>query len=287
MKAPFAYYGGKSRLADRIVSLMPEHAEYMEPFFGSGAVLFAKRPSTHEIVNDLDGAVVNFFRQMRENLDELTRVCFLTPHARDEFGAADLDEPGLDDLERARRFWVRVNQSFSNTAGRQTGWSVKTSRTQSVPASMLGRLGRFQACAERLARVTIECCDAADLVARLATHRTVVYLDPPYLATTRRSRDRQRPADYRCDMGEELEHRRLAEVLHATEATVLLSGYHDPIYDELYSDWPRLEIPVTAHASNSVTSERGGRLEVIWSNRPLLTHGRLFDEAPPDAEVVA
>lgn len=285
MKAPFAYYGGKSRLAPMIASLMPAHAEYIEPFFGSGAVLFAKTPSTHEIINDLDGAVVAFFRQLRDNTDELTRVCALTPHARDEFDQADLDGEDLDELEVARRFWVRVNQSFAKTAGRQTGWSVTTSRTQSVPASVFGRLGRFGAVAERLAGVTIERCDAADLVTRLATHRTVVYVDPPYLADTRAARkDRGgRTADYRFDMGGEADHRRLAEVLHATAATVLLSGYPSTLYEDLYRHWHQVTIDVTAHSSNAATSTRSGRTEIIWSNRPLTTAARLFDEV----EVVA
>jgi hypothetical protein len=52
----------KARLAPSIVSLLPSHRVYVEPFFGSGAVLFAKRPATHEIVNDLDDALVCFFR---------------------------------------------------------------------------------------------------------------------------------------------------------------------------------------------------------------------------------
>lgn len=271
-RAPFAYYGGKARLAHRIVSLFPPHSEYIEPFFGSGAVLFAKRPATHEIVNDLDGAVVNFFRVLRERTDDLIKVCALTPHARGEFDGANLDDEDIDELELARRFWVRVNQSFSKTAGRQTGWSVTTSRTQSVPASVFGRLGRFEDCARRLATVTIECCDAADLVDRLATSATVIYADPPYVATSRMARkDRGgRTADYRCDMGGEDAHRRLAEALHATDATVFLSGYHSALYDELYATWDRVEHQVTAYASNSVTSGRTVRTEVIWSNRTII-----------------
>ena len=63
MRAPFAYYGGKMGMAKLIVSLMPEHRVYIEPFFGSGAVFFAKPPVMHEIVNDLDDAVVAFLQQ--------------------------------------------------------------------------------------------------------------------------------------------------------------------------------------------------------------------------------
>jgi len=273
MKPPFAYYGGKIGMARRLAALLPPHRTYIEPFFGSGALLFAKSPATCEIINDLDANVVTFFRVLRDRTDELIDVCALSPHARAEYQSADLDCE-LDDLERARRFWVRVNQSFAKTAGRQTGWSVTTARSQSVPGSILGRISRFAACAERLMHCSVECCDAADLVSRLATPDTAVYVDPPYLASTRRGRDRQRPADYLHDMGDEESHHRLAEVLHATPAAVLLSGYPSDLYEDLYGDWPRIETPVMVHASNAVTAARGERTEVVWSNRPL-DHGRL------------
>ena len=278
MKAPFAYYGGKTGMARRLVAMLPPHRTYIEPFFGSGAVLFAKAPARHEIINDVDRNVVTFFRVLRERTDELVDVCALTPHAREEYQAAALTED-LDDLERARRFWVRVNQSFSHAAGPRSGWSVTTSRTQSVPGSILGRISRFAAAADRLMHCTIECCEAGDLIARLATADTAIYVDPPYLASTRRSGNGSRASDYITDMGDEDSHRRLAEVLRSTSAAVLLSGYLSPLYDELYGDWDRIEIPVLAQASNDVTADRGERTEVIWSNRPLDRPLSLFEEA--------
>lgn len=281
MKPPFAYYGDKVGLAPLIVGLLPTHRVYMEPFFGSGAVLFAKPPARFEIVNDIDGDVAVFFRVLRDRPYELERACRLTPYARAEFEVAKLDED-LDDLERARRFWVRVNQSFAKTAGRQTGWSITTARTQSVVSSTLGRIERFEACSQRLSTVAFESCDAADLIDRLATSDTTIYADPPYLAATRRGRDRQRPADYGRDMGTDADHERLAEVLRTTPAAVVLSGYPSDLYDRLYAGWWRHEIPVRVHASNAVTAERGERVEVLWSNRDLGTVGDLtfdFEEA--------
>jgi DNA adenine methylase len=269
MRPPFAYYGGKAAMAARIVDLMPAHRVYIEPFFGSGAVLFGKGPAACEIVNDSDGGLVTFFRALRDQPEDLERICRLTPYARAEYTAADLTAGGIGDLEMARRFWVRVNQSFGKTAGNQTGWSVTTGRTQSVANSVQGRIDRFARCAARLTRVVIECCDAAGLIGRLATADTVIYADPPYLASTRRSRDRARPGDYLHDMGTIEEHERLAEALHATPATVILSGYPSPLYDRLYAGWWQQNIPVKVHASNAVTVARGERTEVLWSNRDL------------------
>lgn len=286
MKAPFAYYGGKSGMANLIIGLMPPHRVYIEPFFGSGAVLFAKTPTAHEIVNDLDGGIVAFFRCLRDRPEELIRACELTPYARDEYTAAISEPHSDDDLERARRFWVAVNQSFSKTAGRQTGWSMSTVRTQSPPASVASRVDRFAACAARLRTVTIERCDAAGLVSRLATGDSVVYADPPYLASTRRPRVNGEADDYRHDMGSDAEHARLAEVLRATPAAVIVSGYRSPLYDELYGDWWSLDIPVTVHSSNARTSSRDGRVETLWSNRDL-TAGRLTFDHQPNTEAAS
>lgn len=266
MKAPFTYYGGKAGMSRLIVSLMPAHRVYVEPFAGSLAVLFAKPSATHEIVNDLDGAIVNFFRVLRDRPDELEAACRLTPYARAEYEAADLEAP-FSELELARRFWIRVNQSFAKTAGRKTGWSVTTSRTQSTAMSVRGRIDRFHDCAERLSRVQIECCDAPDLVKRLATRDTLIYADPPYDPRGRTTRN-ARPKDYRHDSTPEM-HERLAVVLHETPATVLLSGYPTALYDTLYGDWDHRDVAVTAHSSNAATSTRSARTERIWSNRPM------------------
>lgn len=270
MRPPFPYYGGKQGMAKLLASLLPPHRVYIEPFFGSGAVFFEKAPAVHEIINDADHAAVTFLRVMRDRLDELDEVCALTPHSRVEFDAADLDEPGLDDLELARRFWVRVNQSFAKTAGRQTGFSVTTARTQAVPASIASRRARFMNCASRIMAATLECTDAIDLIRRLATVDAAIYVDPPYWSGTRRSRRAgDACADYRVDMGDTERHRELAEVLHACPSAVLLSGYHSELYDELYGDWERIEVATHAHGSNALAVNRGTRTEVIWANYQL------------------
>lgn len=265
MKPPFAYFGGKSTMARAIANLLPPHRNYLEPFAGSLAVLFAKRPTVNEIVNDVDGDIVTFFRVLRDRPEDLERACALTPYARDEYYASA--EPATDDLERARRFWCRVNQSFLKTGATGTGWSVTVARTQSPPSSVLARIGRFRDCAARLMGVSIENCDAVELIAR-ATDDTAIYADPPYLAETRSSRSRS-GGDYQHDMLREDDHRRLAEVLTATPAAVIVSGYPSALYTDLYAGWYRLEIPTRAASSNANRSDRGARTEVLWSNRPL------------------
>ena len=73
MKAPLAYVGGKNRLASQIIRTFPKHTTYVEAFAGGAQVFFHKEPSKVEVLNDLDGEVVNFFRVCQWHYEELIR----------------------------------------------------------------------------------------------------------------------------------------------------------------------------------------------------------------------
>jgi DNA adenine methylase len=73
MRGPLSYIGGKNRLAKRIVEMFPEHLTYVEAFAGGAQVFFHKQPSTVEVLNDLDGEIVNFYRVCKEHYEELLR----------------------------------------------------------------------------------------------------------------------------------------------------------------------------------------------------------------------
>lgn len=273
MRPPTAYYGGKTRLASTIVGLMPEHRCYVEPFAGALAVLLAKPPATHEVVNDLDGLVVNFWRQLRDHPTELERVCAATPYARDEYAAADPTEDGIEDLERARRWWVRVNQSHSRT-NRSSGWSTGFARFGSRAHETFRAAGRIPDVAARLRMVTIENRDACEVIEAYDLPDTVHYVDPPYPAEARNS------VGYRHEMPGEDDHRRLAEVLRSVQGTVILSGYRCPLYDELFGDW--WAVDVAAIKSNG--GRRGAdqaAVETLWSNRDLTPQPQLLGLSEP------
>jgi len=274
MRPPFAYYGGKGRLAPWIASLIPPHRVYVEPFAGSAAVLLTKLPATHEILNDVDGNVVTFFRVLRDRPGDLERVCRLTPYARGEFDlcSPDLVTDDVDDLERARRWWARTSMSFASTGTNATGFSTSILRGSNNARSMANRVDRFMAIAERLRHVTIDNRDAVDVLTRNDATDAVAYLDPPYLDATRTSyRDGRRPGgDYAHEMQGEDDHRRLAEAARQYSGTVIVSGYPSQLYDEdLYAGWYRLERQVVRRSSNGRSSTLPIATEVLWSNRDL------------------
>jgi DNA adenine methylase len=274
MKPPFTYYGGKTAIAEQIVALLPEHAHYVEPFAGSLAVLMAKPPARMETVNDLDGELVTFWRMLREQPDQLLRLCALTPHARAEHLAAY--NPDDDPLETARRVWVRLTQGRT---GRMTptGWRHTVSGSGpglTVPQYLDAYIGRLAPAAARLASVSLECRPALDVIAAYGRDRNVlIYADPPYLASTRNG------TNYRHEMPTEAQHRELADALLAARSAVVLSGYASPLYDELYAGWHRQEITTgTGQAGAGPGGGYESRTEVLWSNRPLGNIPTLFDD---------
>lgn len=256
LKPPFSYYGGKTILAPKIAELLPEHDHYVEPFAGSLAVFLAKQPSRAETVNDLDGDLVNFWRTLRDRPEELERACALTPHSRQEY-ATSKDLEGGDELERARRVWVRLTQGRSNSM-KPTGWRYARDISKVMATHLKTHATHILPAATRLANASIENRDALEMIRDYGSEPSVcIYADPPYLGSTR-------AANYRVEMLEDDLHVKLAEALRNCKASVVLSGYASPLYEDLYPGWHRMELKAP-----TALSGRAAENEVLWSNVPL------------------
>lgn len=271
---PFAYYGGKTRLAAKIAKMLPPHEHYIEPFAGSLAVLLAKEPSPMETVNDLDGLLMTFWRVLRDRPDELVRACALTPHSRAELTEARAtDLTGLDDVEVARLVWVQISQARGGTM-RSTGWRayIDPGGTKtSMPGYLDAYVDRMALCARRLHNVSLESRPALEIIAKYGqASRCCLYVDPPYLGTTRSNGGN----GYRLEMRDQERHIELLDALQECRATVVLSGYHSDLYAHALAGWDRVEIPtITGQATTNAA-----RTEVLWSNRPISTQWSLFDD---------
>jgi DNA adenine methylase len=268
VKPPTPYYGSKASIASWIVSLLPDHAHYVEPFAGSLSVLLAKPQSPMETVNDLDSELMTFWRVLRDRPQHLARVCALTPHSRAETETAY--QAATNELETARRVWVLLTQGRASNL-RTTGWRhfmATSGSATSMPDYLDGYRARLLPAAERLMAVSLECRPALEVIEAYGRHADVLlYVDPPYLSSTRTS------AGYRHEMSSDAEHRELADALLGCDAAVVLSGYDSPLYEELYGDWWR-------HTLTTQTSQggsRSARTEVLWINREP-RQASLFDE---------
>lgn len=264
VKPPFAYFGGKTTLAEQIVDILPPHDHYIEPFAGSLAVLLAKPPTTWETVNDLDDLLVNFWRVLRDRTEELARAAMLTPHSRTEYARAGEEIQTEDELERARLTWVRITQGRKNTTrpGGATSWRFGKNATggHQWPRDLSMYVERMYQVAERLKRVSLENRDAVKVIEDYGSHENnCLYVDPPYVASTRVAL-----TQYRLEAAGDDFHTRLATALNGCRASVVLSGYDSPLYAELLPEWYATRIKAPPALSGATD-----RVEVLWSNRPI------------------
>jgi len=170
----------------------------------------------------------------------------------------------MDELEVARQVWVLLTQGRSRTMKR-TGWrfySDPNGTSASFQTYMDAYRARLGPAFDRIRRVSLECRPALEVIEKYGAFAdNLLYVDPPYLATTRRA------GRYSHEMGATRDHQALAEALNACKAHVMLSGYPSPVYDTAYAGWNRIDI--RAFSGNSVDS---GRTEAVWMNYEPTTH---------------
>ncbi len=260
----FGWYGGKYSHLEWLLGLLPEAQHYCEPFGGSAAVLLNREPSPVETYNDLDGEVVNFFRVLREQKDDLIYAIGMTPFSRAEFlDAIRTNGNGHDltSLEQARRFFVRARQVRTGLA--QTAsigrWAncLQTSRAGMAGAvsRWLGSVEGLEWIASRLLRVQIENDTAINVIQRYDSPTTLFYCDPPYPHDSRGD-----AKAYQYEMTD-AEHMQLYEVLSQVQGKVAISSYHCALMDSLYKNWNVHE--EGAKKAHSIKTER---TEVLWTN---------------------
>ncbi len=252
MKAILKYPGSKWRISEWLLSHFPEHKVYCEPFFGSGAVFFNKKPSYIETINDVDGNIVNLFRVCREQPEALAKAIEFTPFSREEY--IDCYDMSVDDkVERARRTLVRYHQSFGTTNSCRKSW--RNVQTYGGPrcATMWNYLpGVILDCCKRLKNAQIENIDGVELIKRYNHPDTLIYVDPPYLQSLRKK------AMYIHEF-EEIRHIELLYALKQSNSMIVLSGYDNDLYNEMLSGW-------RTDTKDTLAQMGLHRTEKIWMN---------------------
>lgn len=178
MRGPLAYIGGKNRLANQIVSLFPEHTTYVEPFSGGAQVFFRKEPSKVEVLNDLDGEMVNFFRVCQQHYEELLRYLRFMLVSRQWHDSLKTANPAmLTDIQRAARHLYLLKNSYAGLI-RNLNYKCCVEQPPGFnPESLPKIIGDTH---KRLARVQLENLPYEQVLKRYDRPETLFYLDPPY-----------------------------------------------------------------------------------------------------------
>jgi len=255
------YHGSKWKIAPWILSLIPKHRRYVEPYGGGAAVLLLKPRSHEEVYNDLDSDIVNLFRVTRDNGDELKRRIESTPFAREEYLQAY--KPTDDPIEQARRTVIRAFMGRANTGATGkindsgstvTGFRASSHGCGKTAAKVWASYpDAFNALIERLKGVVIENRDALEIIERHDSEQTFFYIDPPYIPSVRDAGE-----DYRYEMSLG-DHVKLAAVLSEVKGMVMVSGYYSDIYSALYKGWT-----VRKKITYSDGDKDKPRTEVLW-----------------------
>jgi len=273
----FPWFGGKAapKIHKALMSMMPPHTRYVEPFGGGASLLLNKDPAEVEVYNDVNRGAVNFFRIVSDPeffAKFMTRVSML-PVSRELYEEHARTWAGLHDpIEQAVRWYYVARQSFGGLFG--NSWASVTesssrgmAQTAAAWQSALDALPKIHA---RMQRVQIECSDWSVVLERYAGPGWLAYCDPPYVLGARRA------GGYAHEL-QDKDHSRMIQELLRYKGAVMLSGYDSALYLPLKeADWDMQTVEVVCSAAGCTKAsglkgagkrkERQARIECVWRN---------------------
>ncbi|KKN63227.1 hypothetical protein LCGC14_0504170 [marine sediment metagenome] len=282
MNSPIRWFGGKGILAPEIVKDFPtveSYDTYVEPFSGGWSVGFCLSAAKVEVYNDKDLLLVNFFRVLRNRSEEFIEKAQLIPYAREEFNQAkkivklknyEAERLKTDEekMNAALLFFTKIRMSMSGDI--HGGWSRGITTTP-IP-NWLSAIARLPEIVIRFKNVQIESLDARACIRQYDSMKTLFYIDPPYVDTTRSS------GGYRYDITSKY-HADLLTTIKQCKGMVMLSGYHSALYTTELTEsngWYYKDIDTVNQAAG--TTRRSGltgdgalkdkqkRTETVWWN---------------------
>jgi DNA adenine methylase len=261
VKTPISYYGGKQKLLSTILSKIPEHNLYCEPFVGGAAVFFGKQPSEIEVINDTNKELINFYRVCQQKFIDLQTMVRVTLHSRKAHQDANViyANPHLfTDVQRAWAVWVLSAQSFSAMLDGTWGYDKKD-RTTTL--KIKNKREQFtEQIAARLQDVQVECADAIYIINSRDTPGTLFYADPPYFNSDCGHYDGYTAEDFE----------KLLQTLAQINGKFLLSSYPSPILKQYakangWHQWS-YETGVSVSAKGRYMKRK---VEVLTANYPI------------------
>lgn len=224
IRPPLAgWLGGKSRLAKRIISEIPEHTCYVEVFAGAAWVLFRKPESKVEVINDYSRDVANLYRVLQNHLEEFIRQFKFQIVSREEWERLNsLPPEALTDIQRAAQFYYLQKMSFG---GKVSGRVFGVATTAKPRMNLLRIEEELSETHLRLARVMIENQNYLDCIKRYDRPHTFFYIDPPYYDCEN---------DYGKGMFAKDDFQALADQLATIEGRFLLSLNDKPAVRDIF-----------------------------------------------------
>lgn len=225
------WLGGKRRLAPFILPLFPDHGCYVEPFCGAAALFFLKRPSDVEVINDINGELVNLYRVVQNHLEEFVRQFKWALTSRTVFEWEQAKVPRtMTDIQRAARFYYLQRNAFG---GRVEGQSFGYATTSAPRLNLLRIEEELSAAHMRLSSAYIENLPWHDVVDRYDRPHTLIYCDPPYWQTE----------GYGVEFGFE-HYERMATLMASITGTMIVSINDHPDIRRVFAAFPMQTVDI-------------------------------------------
>lgn len=277
MKPPLSYYGGKQKLSRDICRALYQSpnwsvkGHYIEPYFGGGAVFFAKEPQRMETINDLNDNLITFYRVVKDpaGFEKVKALLDGTLYSRSEFNRAGRilrGEYDASDVAKAWAVFIVLNMSY----GRQwkSNWVVQIMDGADYTApAWRNKKGCFvKAVCDRLEDAIIEQKDALFVIQYQDCDRALFYLDPPCAGTYN---------DYAGLKWTDADLADLLETLKALKGRFVLSGFPHPLIDEAVAEqgWQYVKKRVAYSMQTIDPAKKAGKIEVLVANYPFHLDG--------------
>jgi DNA adenine methylase len=252
MNSPIKYYGGKTYLTETLLKNFPTTYEiYIEAFGGGASLLFAKDKTSLEMYNDLDKNVYSLFKvlnnkDMFNRFKERLELTYYHNTIREEFKSLLQQELSIED--RAYYFFYVNRTSFNGIGGFSKTMLVRRNMSKSV-SDFLSSIDKLPEIHNRLSEVIVDNKDVFDLLEQYNQENVFIYLDPPYVHSTRKSNTK-----YNVEMSDE-QHVKLVDMLLNFKGKFLLSGYNHEIYNRLTDKFNKFDF-----------RSPEGYIETLWKN---------------------
>ena len=256
MVGPLSYLGGKNRIAQKIISLIPEHTTYIEPFCGGAQVFFHKQPSRVEVLNDLDEEIFNFLRVCQLHHQELIRYLQFCTSSRKWFELFQKQDPAtLSDIQRAARFFYLQKNCYGGLIRRQH-YKIGVEDGSNYNPHRIPMV--LHMTHERLLNVQLECLPYQEILRKYDRPFTFFYLDPPYFGLPH----------YKFNFTEH-DYVGLAEQLKSLKGQFLLSLNDRPEVRKIFADFK-----IQGLKFSYSSQRKAGKIykEVFISNSSLILH---------------
>lgn len=183
--SPLRWKGGKHGLRQEIVSLIPKHIVYVEVFMGAGWVFYYKPKSKVEVINDINGDLMNFYRCVKNNFDELVASFEWDLYSRELFDSViDARNTSKTDIQKAHDFFIENRSHFGANMDRDYNWGYSRTTTTNGCHFNFDNFKEFILPAyKRLAKVFIENDTFDKILSRYDSEDTFFFCDPPYFQT--------------------------------------------------------------------------------------------------------